>query len=363
MKKMIVVAILIGLCSPLFAAENIPDTLTVYAAKMKPCVILEEDEATGEIEITGFEVDLWKAVCKELAAQGIVTDCRFIPAEWSEIEPSVKSGKADVAMSGLTIRSHRMEWADFSMPTMNSGLGIIVLRENTGGILHTLNIMWNALKVPVILFCSFICLFAFVLWIIEKDDNPDNDAGGISDNFYPGFFEAIYFCIVTCSTVGYGDYTPKKWVSKIVVAVLIFSGIIAFCNFTALLSAEHVMEYTGEIKGPEDLKGKTVLTQKGTTSVDYVKKLGAKPKIVDDIDSACDWLLLKRGDAVVFDHPVLLNYAKDNPEQVRMVKGMFDEQYYGFMLKKDSPIRDSINLALLKLYEDGTYKTLYDKWF
>jgi glutamine transport system substrate-binding protein len=46
-----------------------------------------------------------------------------------------------------------------------------------------------------------------------------------------------------------------------------------------------------------------------------------------------------------------------------MVGDMFDEQYYGFMLKKGSPYEKEINMALLSIYEDGTYKALYDKWF
>jgi len=365
MKKMMIIMMIVLLGNFCQAAETekvTPETFTMYAAKMMPCVILEEDEATGEIDITGFEIDLWKAIGKELAAQGLIKNTEFIPVEWSQIEKGMKSGEIDGACSGLTIRSARLEWSDFSMPTMNSGLGIMVLRQDAGTF-HTMGVMWNALKVPALLFVTFLLLFSVVLWVLERDTNPDNDGNGIHDNFFPGIFEAMYFCVVTCSTVGYGDYTPKKWPARVVVVVLIFAGIIAFCNFTALLSAQHVTDSIGEISGPEDLKGRVVLTQKGTTSVDTVKKFGAKPIAARDIDNACDSLLLERGDAVVFDHPVLLNYVKDNPDKVKMVGGMFDEQYYGYMLKKDSPLRDAVNLAILKIHEDGTYKTLYDKWF
>ena len=350
------------LCSLCFAEEKIDKTLRVYAAQMKPCIVLEEDGATGEISVTGFEVDLWKAICKELAANGLIDDYKFVPVEWSEISAGIKMGNADVAMSGLTIRSDRVSWADFSMPTFNSGLGIMVLKEDAG-MFSGLILMYKALKGPVIFFATFLLIFAVILWACERDDNPDNDAGGINDKFFPGVFEAIYFCIVTCSTVGYGDFAPKKWVTRIVVSVLIVVGLIAFGNFLSLVSVARIEGSMGAIQGPDDLKGKIVLTQKGTTSVDTVKTYGAKPVEARDIENACDGLLLERGDAVVFDYPVLLNYVKENPDKVKMVGGMFDDQYYGYMLKKDSPLKGAIDLAILKLREDGTYKTLYDKWF
>ncbi len=365
MKKSIILIMMLSLCSFSNAAEvekAVPGTFTMYAAKMVPCVILEEDEATGEIEISGFEIDLWKAICKDLAAQGLIKDSKFVPVEWAGIEPGMKSGEIDGACSGLTIRSARLEWSDFTMPTFNSGLGIMVLKKDAG-MLNGLVLMYTAMKGPVIFFALFLLTFAFILWVSEKDKNPDNDANGISDKFFPGIFEAIYFCIVTCSTVGYGDFAPKKWRTRVITAVLIVVGLIAFGNFLSLVSVARIEGSIDAIQGPSDLKGQVVLTQKGTTSVDTVKALGAKAVTTRDIDSACDGLLLGRGDAVVFDYPVLLNYVKENPDKVKMVAGMFDDQYYGYMLKKGSPLKDAINLAILKLYEDGTYKTLYDKWF
>lgn len=362
MKKSIILIMMLSLYSLCVAAETTPEILSIYVSKMKPCVVIEEDEATGEVEVSGFEIDLWKVVGRELHIKGLIAGWEFTPVEFAGIEEGIKDGSADIAISGLTIRLSRTEWADFSMPIFNSGLGIMVLKKDTG-IFQGFVLMYKAMKGPVIFFVLFLLTFAVILWASEKDKNPDNDANGISDNFFPGIFEAIYFCIVTCSTVGYGDFAPKKWRTRAITAVLIVVGLIAFGNFLSLVSVARIEGSIDAIQGLDDLKGKVVLTQKGTTSVDTVKKLGAKPVTTRDIDSACDGLLLGRGDAVVFDYPVLLNYVKENPDKVKMVGGMFDDQYYGFMLKKGSPLKGAIDLALLKLYEDGTYKTLYDKWF
>lgn len=367
MKKIITIILIMTVLNSFCIAEETVNKnlniLNIFVAKMKPCVILEEDEMTREVAVSGFEIDLWKTVARELVFTKVIDDWKFIPVEWSEIEKGIKDGSADVACSGLTIRLDRMEWASFSMPTMNSGLGIMVLQEDGVGMFAGFVLMLKALQGPIIFFVSFIVIFAVIIWALEKDKDPDNDDNGISDAFFPGIFEAIYFCIVTCSTVGYGDFAPKKWRTRALTVLLIVVGLAAFGNFLSLISVARIEDSIGSITGPSDLEGKVVLTQKGTTSVATVKSFGAKIVTTDDIDSACDGLLLERGDAVVFDYPVLLNYVKENPDKVKMVGDMFDEQYYGFMLQKDSPLEKKINMALLRIYENGTYKTLYDKWF
>lgn len=356
---------MIVLCSFCIAEEPVSKNLEIYVAPMKPCVIFTEDKATGEWDLSGFEIELWEAVGNDLLTAGVIKDWTFTPVEWSELESAIKDSKADVAFAGLTIRSGRMEWADFSMPTMNSGLGIMVLQKgNTRGffenIIYRLGVLYNALIGPVIVFGIFILISAHFFWLIAHF----RDFTGIDKKYFPGIFDSIFYSVVSSSTVGYGDQTPKKTLGRMATIILIFCGGIFYCNFTAILSADYTTEIiSGDIQSPEDLKGKIVVTQSGTTSIGYLEKIGASIITSDDIETACDQLLLERADAVVYDYPILLNYVKEHPTKVKMVGDMFDEQYYGFMLKKGSPFEKEINMALLKIYEDGTYKTLYDKWF
>ena len=94
-----------------------------------------------------------------------------------------------------------------------------------------------------------------------------------------------------------------------------------------------------------------------------MKKLGAKVITAGDINTACDQLLLGRADAVVYDYPVLRDYEKKNPKKVKLVNGIFDKQYYGFVLPVDTEIAEDIDRTILGMYEDGFYQQLYDKWF
>jgi len=48
---------------------------------------------------------------------------------------------------------------------------------------------------------------------------------------------------------------------------------------------------------------------------------------------------------------------------VQVVGPIFRPEKYAIAVVEGSSLRKSINEALLELYEDGTYETLYEKWF
>ena len=71
-----------------------------------------------------------------------------------------------------------------------------------------------------------------------------------------------------------------------------------------------------------------------------------------------------RLDAVVFDSPVLLYYAANAGKgKVKMVGPVLRKENYGILFPPGSPLRKPVNEALLRLREDGTYSTLFEKWF
>jgi ABC-type amino acid transport substrate-binding protein len=349
--------IVMAIASNIFASTG--DTVRIQVSEFPPCVIVNDD---GTID--GFDIEIWNEISASLNKKwkdGITYSMEVVNPHTKILE-NLENGQADIGIASFTITSDRERKVDFSHHYLDSGLRILVLKKSPT-LFDKFIVFWEAIDAPAMLFLLFLFIFAHVIWYLEKDDNPDNDVNGINDNYFPGIFEAIYFCIVTCSTVGYGDYTPKKWPGRIIVIALIFAGIIAFCNFTALLSSEYTTEKIASIKSVEDLKGKTVITQKDTPATHELEKLGAKVKEVDTISQACDWLLLERGDALVFDSPIIMEYAKQYPDKVEVVGDVFAKQYYGFALQKDSPLREDINEQLLKLRESGEYQKIYNKWF
>jgi polar amino acid transport system substrate-binding protein len=352
MRKIIQI-ILFSLIISVNVFSSVRETISVQVSEFPPCVIID---ANGSL--SGFDIELWNAISSQM---GYKTEYQVINPH-IDILQNLKDKKTDVGISGFTITKDREEFLDFSQHYFDSGLRILVLKEKSSTF-DKIVLFWNAVKTPVVWFLGFMVIFAHLIWIFEKDNNPDNDANAINDKYFPGIFEAIYFCFVTCSTVGYGDYTPKKWIGRIVVIMLIIVGIIAFCNFTALLSSKYTTEELSSIKTENDLNGKSVITQTGTSSVFEFKKLGARVIEANTIEEAYKLLLSKRGDAFVFDAPVIMEYAKKYSDKVMVVGDLFDKQYYGFALQQNSSLREGVNKELLSLIESGEYQKIYNKWF
>jgi ABC-type amino acid transport substrate-binding protein len=42
---------------------------------------------------------------------------------------------------------------------------------------------------------------------------------------------------------------------------------------------------------------------------------------------------------------------------------LFERQSYAVALREGSTLREAVNRALLRLREDGTYTTIYQRWF
>ncbi len=121
-----------------------------------------------------------------------------------------------------------------------------------------------------------------------------------------------------------------------------------------------------DIKVLEDLEGKIVATKLGTTSEDFVKK-NAKAdqvKLYPNIDGAYMELASGGADAVLFDSPAVMYYAKTaGADKVKVVGPLYMGQSYGIAFPKGSELRDDVTVSILKLMETGKYDELYKKWF
>ncbi|ESW26031.1 hypothetical protein PHAVU_003G085800 [Phaseolus vulgaris] len=66
----------------------------------------------------------------------------------------------------------------------------------------------------------------------------DHEIKGIKTN---GFLDAIYFCVVTMTTVGYGDLVPDSQVSKLLACIYVFTGM-ALVGLILSKAADYIVE-------------------------------------------------------------------------------------------------------------------------
>jgi len=122
-----------------------------------------------------------------------------------------------------------------------------------------------------------------------------------------------------------------------------------------------------DVKSINDLNGKVVAVKSGTGSVDYAKT-HIKTKDLrqfPNIDNAYMELGTHRADAVLHDTPNILYFINTAGRgQFKAVGDSLEAQQYGIALPKGSDdMREKINGALKTLRDNGTYNTIYKKWF
>lgn len=132
------------------------------------------------------------------------------------------------------------------------------------------------------------------------------------------------------------------------------------------LSEQAILVKEGsDVGGIEDLSGKTVGAQQGTTGLELGKEkadageLRPYPEGPDAINA------LKAGtvEAVIIDAPVAQN-AIEEEGGVEISEKVPTEESYGIAVAKDNAeLLKEINEGLAEVISDGTYKTIYEKWF
>lgn len=115
----------------------------------------------------------------------------------------------------------------------------------------------------------------------------------------------------------------------------------------------------------EALQGKKVAVQIGTTGAEAVKRIAnVNVRTFNAAVLALQELNNGNVDAVVSDAPVMLYAIKTgNLKDVEVNSALLSEEFYGIPTPPNSPNLSLINQGLTIILENGTYETLYRKWF
>ncbi|WP_374720535.1 transporter substrate-binding domain-containing protein [Parageobacillus toebii] len=120
-----------------------------------------------------------------------------------------------------------------------------------------------------------------------------------------------------------------------------------------------------KINSVKDLKkGMTVLTAKGSTSAQNIRKVAPEVNVLEFENYAEAFTALKagQGDALTTDNALLWGMAKQDPNY-RVLDETFTEEPYGIAVRKgDKELLQVINEYLKEIKENGEYDKIYEKW-
>ena len=118
-----------------------------------------------------------------------------------------------------------------------------------------------------------------------------------------------------------------------------------------------------DIASPDDLSGKKIGTQRGTTGYIYCSDGFGDENVVayDNGLTAVQALNNGQVDAVVIDNAPAKEFVAANPGLV-ILDTSYAEEDYAIGMAKGSSLEDAINAALEELQADGTLQAIVDKY-
>ncbi len=147
---------------------------------------------------------------------------------------------------------------------------------------------------------------------------------------------------------------------------------VAFAYTTFVAGIKMLAPKSANISNVEDLRGKTIVVTKGTTSEKMIKQMNderiLKLIILEAKDHNESFKAIEEGKAAAFPMDDVLLYGliskSSKPDNFAVVGKYMSVEPYAIMMRKDEPhLERIVNRALNELFQSGEIKRIYAKWF
>ncbi|TNM85265.1 hypothetical protein fugu_009443 [Takifugu bimaculatus] len=375
-------------------------TVVVTTIMEGPYVMLKKnwEMYEGNDQYEGYCVDLAAEIAKHIGIKykiSIVPDGKYGARDpdtkiWNGMVGELVYGKAEIAVAPLTITLVREEVIDFSKPFMSLGISIMIKKpqKSKPGVFSFLDplayeiwmcIVFAYIGVSVVLF--LVSRFSPYEWHTEEpEEGTDGPPSDQPPNEF-GIFNSLWFSLGAFMQQGC-DISPRSLSGRIVGGVWWFFTLIIISSYTANLAAFLTVErMVSPIESAEDLAKQTDIAY-GTLDSGSTKEFFRRSKIAVYEKM---WGYMKSAEPTVFTKTTAEGVARvrkskgkyafllestmneyteqRKPCDTMKVGGNLDSKGYGVATPKGSQLRSAVNLAVLKLNEQGLLDKLKNKWW
>jgi len=313
---------------------------------------------TPDNQWEGFSVDLVKAVAQDM---GVQVEFR----EFSEVQLLVNAlerGEIDVIPS-LVVQERFEPVMDFSHSFMKSGLSIAVPAESGG--YRWERVFQGVFSEQILKAVGFMLLVSFaagiIVWAFERRRNSEMFGGGTVE----GIGSGIWWAMVTMATVGYGDKAPRTIGGRMIALLWMIFSIVFIASFTANITTSLTLgELRGKVRGFPDLFHARVGSISDSQGFDFLSKHGIAVIPFQTFQEGLQAVANKNIDAFVQDELILkYQVKKEYPGRVQVLPGTLNEYFVSIALRKASPLRKTVNIALLQFMKTEKWTELVKRYF
>ena len=328
-----------------------PRRLKLGAAGSEPFVMGDANAPKG------LSISVWR----------VTAETARVSYEWTRFDTvdsalrALADGRLDGVIGPISITAERAQKVSFTQPYFSSSVGLLLPYRSSPLERVLAPFLTNAFLVGTATLLLVLTGVGFLFWLTERRRNPEMfPASPIK-----GIGNGIWFSLVTMTTVGYGDRVPITFGGRVIAGIWMVIAMLTVSSLTAGIATALTVSSLdpGGIRSMDQLGGKRVAAQAGTNSNREAREYGARVVEVESLADGVAALQAGKVDGVIDDRPILEYFLSQNPDvQVRLSGIRHQPQGYGFALKRDAELEQTINVALLEKLEDGSVKRIRERW-
>ncbi|XP_053604549.1 glutamate receptor ionotropic, kainate 2-like [Plodia interpunctella] len=367
-------------------------TFTVLIAVNAPYVMVKEstERLSGNDRYEGFCIELIERLAEHLhfnytfveQLDGKYGDVNVDTGEWNGMTGRLmKDPDIDFAITDLTITAQRETVVDFTTPFMNLGITILFRKaeepepELFAFLLPFSNAVWLCLGFAYL--GTSLILYVVGRLCPEEWQNPypcHDEVEALENQFT--LANALWFNLGAVLLQG-SEIAPVAYGTRAVASVWWLFALIITSSYTANLATLLAMKSSTElIHNVQELAdndiGITYGAKDGGSTYTFFqhsqnelyKKMFAHMRQHRMPDSNNEGINKVLNESYAFlAESTTIEYTVERNCNVTMVGNLLDSKGYGLAMKKNSPYRQELNLALLRFQEAGILREMKHKWW
>lgn len=352
--KLLLILFALTIASPAFAQDQQAGNsapLNVALAECPPFVIFDNGTYSG------LAVYLWEQVGQEMGLSWEYTEYSL-----GSLLDVVGSGNEsllpDVSISCTSVTAEREQLIDFSH-SFNETYTAIAVKQTTlwsaiAGFFSNPRV-WKAFLIVL----GIAVLIGAVFFLLEHKNNKKLFS---SDTAVGRFIETTIIGLLFVTSGPIRFYRFKTMSARVLSTVLALSSTFMIAAVTAVLASTFTLNaMQTQVRGLDDLRTMRVGALSSSTSSAFLTANGILHHTRKDLDALVTDLDADRLDAIVSDAAFLqyrINTGKQQGQftSLTVLPYELQAQNYAFVLAQDSPYREGINRALLKVRSQAIWR-------
>ncbi len=309
---------------------------------------------------SGASVELWRRVAEDHRWQ---YEFKSV-ASMDEILSGLQHGTFDAAIGAITITPERLTRVDFSYPAHPSGVAVAFVKQNNMlAAFKAYGSVAGQLGALILTMLLLLLLTGILIWLSERYSRQKT---GASESTIASLHEGLYWAVVTMTTVGYGDMTPRTHFGRAIAVAWMLGSLV----LVSLLSTSIVAQLTAQqLNGSDnvqlgDLIGKRLGAATSSSGAEFLTSRGLAFTGYPNLGAALDALAAHKIDAVV-NSVGALEYMISNRyrNSIELERGLLAPAFMGVALPPNSPLREPLNQSLLRITSGSEWPAIEAAYF